>query len=222
MPDPPYAIHARLSLTRRAAGTWTLARLHAPIEREIRAAGGRAVQAERSGDREREEGALDDEWERVEELLGLAFIAAQSFITGVRNRVVTVYESGTSPRPSFCSDAKGYTLLTMGSPLRRGASYTAVEAINAVANYSKHQDDWRTREEKKGRQLVTVWEPRANERRTSEIATDLGMAPYATGNIRTAAKKLGIKEFRNLAPVREELRFWAERVYEAVRAHIAP
>lgn len=220
--NSPILIRAQISLIRRAAKTEALARLHAPIEKEVRSSNRRVAKAQASRDQEHVEAAVDDECERVEELLGLAFVAAQSFVTGLRNRVSAAYESGSSHPPSFCHN-RGYALLKMGEVLHPGASYTAVEAINAAANYWKHHDDWRTREDKKGRRLATVWDVKLrNEVRTVEIVADLGMAPFAAGNLRSAAEKLGVKEFENLTPIRQDLRIWAEQVYKAVLADIAP
>ena len=104
--------------------------------------------------------------------------------------------------------------------IQTGSSYTDVQAINAIANYWKHQDEWPTREEKKAGRIATVWDAalmRPHERRNVEIVTDLGMSFGSTGNLRDAAKALGVTEYEDLSPIRKRLRGWADRVSERTR-----
>src|SRR5260370_32718145 len=81
-----YRVNALLSLVRHATDTSSIDRLHAGIEEEIRAAAQRTCDAEARCDPEYLDAVTDDECNRVEELLGLAFVAAQMFITRFRSR----------------------------------------------------------------------------------------------------------------------------------------
>jgi hypothetical protein len=57
----------------------------------------------------------------------------------------------------------------------------------------------------------------------AEIVTDLGMAPFRTGNLRTAAEALGVKQgYENLSPIRAALKSWAEKLYQNVREELSP
>src|SRR5216684_7837650 len=76
--DEARARHA-LSLLRINAQSDALERLHRAIEREIKAAARAIQRATRDGDYV--EAIVGEEALAVEELLGLAFVAAQSFIT---------------------------------------------------------------------------------------------------------------------------------------------
>jgi hypothetical protein len=223
MPIPHYRMAALLALVRHAANTDFLARLHFAIEHEIAAALERITNAERGRDQNYLDAMTDDECEHVEELMGLAFVAAQSFITSFRTRlamVATICKSELGILLTGVTDAKGYEALKLGKSIGTAASYTAVEAINAVANYWKHQDDWPTREERKDRHLVTIWDSasmRPNEKRTVEIVTDLGMLHFSTGNLRVSAKALGVTRYEDFSPIRRTLRCWADELHEKVR-----
>ena len=68
-------------------GSETLDHLQAPIQLEIARSYRRFKRAEGSNDRD---SIIDDECERIEELLGLAFGATQSYITTFRTRIATL------------------------------------------------------------------------------------------------------------------------------------
>ena len=72
------------------------------------------------------------------------------------------------------------------------SKYTGIEAINAVANYWKHHEEWPRCSEQNGECLVSAWN--RDNRRTVEIVTSLGMSPSLTGNMRTAASAPGALE----------------------------
>ncbi len=224
-----YRVNALLSLVRHATDTSSIDRLHAGIEEEIRAAAQRTCDAEARCDPEYLDAVTDDECNRVEELLGLAFVAAQMFITRFRSRVdwaSSVTQEQFGKRLSFASHAKEYDVLARGHPLKVNPAYTTIEVIHAVANYWKHEEDWPTREEARDGRLIIVWDDgskslRTNEKRTIEIAVSIGMVSGSTGNLRTAAKVLGVTDYANLSPIREELKDWAHSLYAMACSEIS-
>jgi hypothetical protein len=209
-----------LTLLRMAARSETLDRLHAAVEQEIAAASQRVDQAHDGSD-EYVDAVTDDECDRIEDLLGLAFVACQSYMTGLRTRVAAlsqVCQSKYGATLPFASDSKAYGVFKVGHAT--GSNHTDAEVANAVANYWKHQDDWPTREEKRGGKIATVWDVgpmRSNEKRTVEIVTSIGISFGSTGNLRDGAKALGVTDYADLSPIRKKLRTWAGKVSDETR-----
>jgi hypothetical protein len=211
------ARHA-LILLRINSQSETLERLHRAIEREIRAASRAIQRASRDGDLV--EAIVGEEALAVEELLGLAFVAAQSFITLIRTELIAVNKSHLlylgSPL-TFASDAKAYDALKIGSMLT-GAKCSEVEAINAIANYWKHSEEWPVVQT--FRRLPEEWDLnafQANHKRTVQIVIALGLKPDSDGNLRRAAKALGVADFEDLSPLRDILKSWATELLKKAR-----
>lgn len=210
------ARHA-LSLLRINSQSETLERLHRAIEREIRAASRAIERASRGGDLV--EAIVGEEALAVEELLGLAFVAAQSFITLIRTELIAVNKSHLlylgSPL-TFASDAKAYGALKIGSMLT-AAKCSEVEAINAIANYWKHSEEWPV-VQSVGR-LPEVWDLNAFQanKRTAQIVIALGLKPDSDGNLRRAANALGVVDFEDLSPLRDILKTWATELLKKAR-----
>jgi hypothetical protein len=205
----------------------TLDQLHTAVEQGIALTSQRIKQATRSGDQEYLDAVTDDECVRIEELLGLAFVVAQTFITSVRSRIAALsdgckHEFG---RPlSFIGDPKAYGALKIGDTMPGGSVYTEIETINAVANYWKHQEDWPTHLEKKDDYCKIAWDTarmRDNEKRTVKIVVGIGMSPSFTGNLRAAARAFGVASYEDLSLVREKLRRWADSLYEKARLEMS-
>jgi len=199
-----WRIGAWLSIVRRAAESDTIDHLHAAIEHEIGAALERIEALT-------EDSAVDDELYEIEDLLGLAFVAAQTFITHVRTRIELFEDSCKHRGISLTFATNKQALLGRGEPLRTGVPWSAIDVINAVANYLKHEDEWTTAEEKQGTKLIPVWNPT----HTVNIVTSIGMKPSFSGNLRTAAEALGVVDFKDLSPLRKKLREWAGDLYKA-------
>jgi hypothetical protein len=215
-----FRVRAVLSLMRLATRDDSLERLHRAIEFEIEACSRRIDEAAADGDKDFIETVIDEECDQTEELLGLAFVAAQSFITNVRTRavmLVDVCSRDLGIRLTFVSDPKAYDILKFAPGLLPATGFTLVEAINSVANYWKHSEEWPTSYIKAGKVLRPNWDltlMRGNERRTAEIVASLGMVPGSAGNLRQATKALGVPEFENLSKVRQILRDWATGLHE--------
>ena len=86
-----YRMDAWLTLLRMVARSETLDRLHAAVEQEITAASRHIHEAEHDGGEDYLDAVTDEECERIEELLALAFVTGQSFITSVRTRIAALF-----------------------------------------------------------------------------------------------------------------------------------
>jgi hypothetical protein len=205
-----------LGLLRIHAQSDTLERLHRAVEREIRAASRAIQRATRNEDLV--EAVAGDEILTIEELLGLAFVAAQSFITLIRTELIAVNNVHLRYLKSPISfvGSNGYDALKL-APTLPAANCSEVEAINGVANYWKHSEEWLASEAKSGTQVREVWVSGKNNKRTVEIVTALGLVPNSNGNLRKAAKALGVKDFEDLSPIRKILKSWATELLKNAR-----
>lgn len=158
----------------------------------------------------------------IEELLGLAFVAAQSFINAIRTELVAVarvYSQDFGKALSFAPDPK-IDALKLAPPLA-AINVSIVEAINAAANYWKHSEEWPLSEETAGGRIREIWNVsslKGIQKTTVEIAIAFGLEPNSSGNMRTAAKALGIVEYDDLSPIRQGLINWAAVLLEKSRA----
>jgi hypothetical protein len=119
---------------------------------------------------------------------------------------------------SFCNDAQGYGALKQSPAFTAQAQFRVVEAIQAVANYWKHSDEWPTCSIKSRKRLRGGWDVSAmrskHHKRTAEIVVALGMEYGCTGNMRRAAQALGVTDFARLSAIRGALTSWATGVYD--------
>jgi hypothetical protein len=220
-----WRLDAMVSLVRSASNADAIERLHAAIQREVASSARCIDEAAASGDTDFSIGVIDDECDHVEELLGLAFVVAQTFIARLRSRIALVsriLEEESGKGLSFVDQPTHSVVLARG-PTCASSAYTEIEVINAVANYWKHQESWLTILEPKDGRLITVWkaQPKSPERRTIEIVTSIGLKPGCSGNLRAAASALGVSNYMNLTPIRDKLTAWGDELFEATRLEIA-
>ncbi len=215
-----YRVDALLRLLKYAVESETVDHLHVAMEKEIAMSSQRIERAIGSGDDSYIEAVTDDECDQIEEFLGISFVVAQTFITRLRSNMAYLSEGckrDFGSHLSFINSVKAYDVLKLADLLASNAIYSIIEAINAVANYWKHVDEWPTVMVEKGDFLVRIWDTtkmRPNEKLTVEIVCSLGMSANSTGNLRNAAEKLGIKKYEDLSPIRKKLRTWADNLYK--------
>ena len=78
----------------------------------------------------------------IEQLFGGAFVTCQASITAVVSRVKELHDVATESNLTINSVPNGKShLLTFKSP-ELTAHITQVQAIDALANYFKHNDEW--------------------------------------------------------------------------------
>lgn len=200
----------------------TLERLHRAIESEITESIKRIADAGASSNDDFAEAVVEEECLAIEELLGLAFVAAQSFINAIRTELVSVaqiYAHDFGKALSFAPDPKLDALKL--APTFAPTNVSVVETINAVANYWKHSEEWPLGEETAGGRIRAVWNMsslKGIQKTSVAIAINLGLKPNSSGNMRTAAKALGMVEYDDLSPIRHVLTNWAAVLLEKSRA----
>lgn len=213
-----------LTLIRLHLADRTLERLHHAIEAEI-ASGIQSLLEAADSEAEGTDALIDDESEKVEELLGLAFIAAQSFIARIRILMLKLnnvcIEDFGAPL-TFIPNRNASDILGSGKRLIDCPDVSAVEAVHAVGNFWKHSDEWSTCEVKKGKRLETGWDlkPNSREQLTAKTVAALGIVRGSSGNMRRAASALGVLEYGDLRPIRLILHDWANELYRRAKGEI--
>jgi len=209
--------------------------LHHPIQGEIKRTLDRIGRAERMGPEEHIDHVNETSRLLIEELLGVAFAAGQVFLTAVRTRFVALarayhQEFGTELTLGGMagfggpSDIDGYRLFKYSGKPPTQKSFTAIEAINAVANYWKHHEEWPRTLKPRGKWLKTVWNDKTakrNQKRTIQIVRGLGMSPSGVWNLQKAVKALGGRREYDLTPVRRTLQAWAASLLKETEAQIS-
>lgn len=215
--DPDDRIPRLLELVDLAVDNATLDDLYSVLEQAITSSSRRIESPSGNGDEWWQEAVRDHEGGQNEQLLGLAFLAAQLFITTVTKRLKAVSDAC---HLSFVTDDRWpYGLMN-----------AEIERINAVANYWKHHEQWSTRLEPEDEyEMREVWDHTEMERmekkrhirqkETAEIVESIGMSPY--GNLFIAAEAFGVTEFKDLSPIRNKLRDWADRLLKKAKSEVA-
>lgn len=215
-----YRVDALLRLLKYAIESETVDHLHVAMEKEIAMSSQRIKRTIGSGDDSYIEAVTDDECDQIQEFLGISFVVAQTFVTRIRSHVADLSEGckrDFGSQLSFIDNVKAYDVLKIADRIASDSSYSIIEAINAIANYWKHVDEWPTVMEEESDSIVRVWDTtkmRRSERLTVKIVCSLGMSANSTGNLRSAAEKLGIKSYEDLLPIRNKLKYWAENLYK--------
>lgn len=96
--------------------------------------------------------------EQVESIFGIAFVSAQTYITGT---ISDMAEIGGDNAPSK------YQMLSIGSPML--GKISKIQLINAIANYYKHHEEW------------SGWKVEGQSKRTVETLNSCGISentPY--------------------------------------------
>lgn len=212
-----YGARSRVSVDR-------LARLHAPFEQEIRSICRYIGSCE-----DADEGWFDDfgdEQEQIEDLLGIAFVAAQAYLTTVRTSMAWLSKALQNPS-GFLDDNKPSAIFDyvdnegLVNPIEPKSGVRFVKVVNAVANYWKHHDEWP--EQLVPVQLDGVGEVMARRWDTSKvqrkdrlemftIVNSIGMQPGDL-NMQAAASALGVSELWDLSPLRKALENWGHSVW---------
>jgi hypothetical protein len=203
--------------------TW-LERILRAIEKEI-AVGMRRFEKIRSSKNDlAAEAWADDECEQIEEMLGVAFIACHSFINRVWRRVEELNrfceEEFHRKLPSFSCFQDVFAI---GRETLRPSGLGGIEAIFAVGNYRKHSEEWPVTEKTAQNRRKLVWDLGGMnnlQRRTAETVVRLGLEYGSTGNLRDAAKAVGVLEFEDLSPIWRAIAEWAGEILSAARREI--
>jgi hypothetical protein len=216
-------------VARLVANVDRIERMHGPIELEIKRASDEITRAEQEEPEEYADRVTESNRELIEELLGVALVSAQVFLTSVRSRLValaTVYRQDLGSELAFEGKALGGApkdmLFTCGDRLSPEVMFTDIEAIDALANYWKHHDEWPKGWEQDGEWSVAVWSDKASklQKKTIEVVTALGMAPAGVWNLQRAVEALGVERHHDLAPIRRRLAAWADSLIKKAAVQI--
>jgi hypothetical protein len=213
-------------VARLTANADRIDRLHGPVELEIKRASDEIRHAEQMESEEYADHVAETNRELIEELLGVALVSAQVFLTSVRNRFIALAPAYREDfKDELALDGKPVSkdmVFTCGEKLSSKVAFTDIEAINALANYWKHHDEWPKGWKEDGEWCVAVWSDQASklQKKTIEVVTVLGMAPARVWNLQKAVEALGVEEYHELAPVREKLAAWADSLLNKAAAQI--
>lgn len=180
------------------------------VERSLEAIGATINECIKTIDRvtESEEYAdivVDEECGMIEEFLGTAFVVCQTYITAMRSRVQALHryhESQQPGKPLQTTTANKESILRFGSKKVGRGGYSAIQVIDAFANYFKHHDEWHGDWKKLKR-------PASD---TAKIIMAVGAERGSTGNLRTASKRLGNPDYKDVRVFAKILASWSERL----------
>jgi len=139
---------------------------------------------------------IDDALEQWESLIGVAFVTAQTYITGT---VSDANKISTATPP-----LKKTQLLQSHSKSVTGAAITELQLIDAAANLFKHRDEWPS------------WAPVPPRKATIEVLTAVGINEHDSHPCRKAANILWTPDTSNLKPLLTILEEWREKVISSV------
>lgn len=156
---------------------------------------------------------VDDECDFTEQLLGAAFVVAQAKITEIAAKLQKLHHS--FGQQTQTTDGRKIEILDRRPPTQitgvSGASYSIITAINAFANYFKHNDEW-----------PYSWaEAGAASRATVWTVLDLGLSEHSTGNLRRASEVLGNgAPYTNLVVLRDVVEAWGRALHEDLEGEL--
>jgi len=138
----------------------------------------------------------DESWDPyeliVETQIGLVLVMCQTYIARIVSLVNYFYKDYEAlfGKELMKIDTSKRSLMSHFGPRVKGAQYSSVEVIDALANYFKHHEEW-------GGKLASL---RGNEKRTAEIVrsvgADLSRSLWYSQNLTKCTKKLGIGSMR--------------------------
>ena len=142
--------------------------------------------------------------QNLENSLGLCFIIAQNFITSVVSDIKKFhnqnaqYESKKPEKKELISEAF--------SEIVPNSNFTRIQAIDAIANYFKHNDEW-----------IRGWGGKwvglkPNEINTIYIVSFLGMTRSNPNNIQLACEKLNFNKENILQETYDLLNTWSNNI----------
>jgi hypothetical protein len=150
--------------------------------------------------------------------LGVALVAAQAQLTSVRTAILEVSSiaarANQSPIP-FLESGKGYDLFRLFNDVMPTRQFFRMEAINAIANYWKHHEEWPTKTTPRSDAIDLEWDPETAGRQSQStigVVTALGMSCRGTQNIQEALRTIGVSDPSDLALLRAWIDDWSDSV----------
>lgn len=137
-------------------------------------------------------------FEQTENILGIAFVMAQTYITGTLADINEIVNGRTKIN-------KEQMLKTCSDNLE-GSEITKIELCDAMANYFKHHDEWKS------------WSPTERNRKTISILFAAGIKETDEYPCDKAASLLWSNSNEDLEPLLELLTKWREAI---IRNYVA-
>jgi hypothetical protein len=129
-------------------------------------------------------------FDQTENLLGIAFVRGQTYITGTVSDVNEIVGTKTNKNQ----------LLKRFSDRLENSEVTKIELCDAIANYFKHHDEWES------------WSPTERNRKTISILVATGIKETDEYPCDKAASLLWSNSDEDLEPLLELLTKWREAV----------
>src|SRR5258708_16142607 len=147
---------------------------------------------------------VHDDCAYIEDLLGPAFVACQTYITRVVSRTKELYRlTQREGKPLPGGDPSKKALLQAGSPRLAGTAVTKVQVIDAFANYFKHHEEW----------PAVDWKDLPDrEKATADVIHAAGAQENSTGVFRSGARVLDNPALDNLEAFAEAVVAWRGNV----------
>jgi len=129
-------------------------------------------------------------FEQTENILGIAFVTAQTYITGTLSDVNDIANNGKKVNKDQL--LKGY------SDKLENSDMTKIELCDAIANYFKHHDEWAN------------WSPTERNRKTISVLIAAGIKETDEYPCDKAASLLWSNNDEDLEPLLDLLTKWRE------------
>jgi hypothetical protein len=143
---------------------------------------------------------VDMACETIEDFLGLSFVTCQVFITSVVSAHVKIAKL---EKDKFLISKEG--LLTQCSAKLKNADCTQIAAIDALANYFKHDDAWSSKE----------WPSDKKSKKTAQIIKALGGHPNSARNLRRGFEAVvGDNQYSRVERLAQCVETWAEKLWQ--------
>lgn len=184
----------------------------------LRALGKAALDAEQriiavaeTQDREYVAEVVAEERMLIEDLLGCAFVAAQSCISRIISRLIWLHER-LKHDSHFLKTTNGNKpgMIEACSDRVPGTPYTQVHVIDAFANYFKHHEEWRPK-----------WkDARGKSHATIAIIQAVGAAENSADNCRKGLAALGVDHVFEVYTMASILARWHAGLADAYRNEV--
>ena len=162
--------------------------------------------AEETKNKEYINAVVDDECDIIESLIGAAFVSSQAIVNAVSAKIKSIHERAISEGHTLSTtDEKKYNILNFGSDRLLSSNYSQVQAINAFANYFKHDDEWNK-----------SWTNETGQNKyTIDVLVAAGAKQGSTGNLRTGIRALGVDDYENLTKLSDVVEKWTNALITA-------
>lgn len=149
----------------------------------------------------------------IEDLLGCAFVAAQSYVTRITARIKRLHER--LERDGHClttTNGGKPALIDAFSDTVPSTTHTQIRVIWELANYFKHHADW-----------PPNWDNvRKDHKRTVATVRSIGAAPTSSDNCRKGLAALGIHCLSDVYTIATIVSDWHAKLADAYKNELTP